>query len=143
MICGCRFVLHLLTLGGFRDESASEAVAMAIQCGAQVFSRDSIGNTALASAVAAAYQIVSQEVSENSIFFPSLQSACLRLLQDGGSDSIPRHGHIQLQQELARPLEQLSLLMMCIRLGWRQITRELVNELPLHPAKDIFLTLCR
>ena len=48
----CRFVLQLLLLGGMWDDCASEAVAMAIQCGAHVSACDSMGNTALAAAIA-------------------------------------------------------------------------------------------
>lgn len=139
----CRFVLQLLLLGGIWDEAASEAVAMALQCGAEASACDSLGNTALASAVATAYQSFSSHLNLGHLYFPSLQIACLRLLQDGGSAAIPHHGHIQIQQEVASPLEQLSLLMTSIRLGWRQVTYELVNELPLHPAKEMFLALCR
>jgi hypothetical protein len=140
----CRFVLQLLLLGGVWDESAAEAVAMAIQNGAQVFLCDSVGNTALASAVAAASQSLSPDLDEGCLYFPYLQTACLRLVQDGGSSALPRHGHIQLQQEVALPLEQLPLLMTCIRLGWKQLTRELLNlDLPLHPGKEVLLALCR
>jgi hypothetical protein len=125
------------------DEAASEAVAMAIQCGAQVSLCDAVGNTALASAASTAFQSLSPDMSVGCLHFPHLQSACLRLLQDGGSAALPRHGHIQIQAEVTSPVEQMPLLMTCIRLGWRQMTQELVKELPLHPAKAIFIALCR
>ena len=133
-------MLLLLLLGGLWDEAAAEAVAMAIQCGAQVAACDSKGNTAFAAAIAAAAVCPPLDPAHS---LQSLEIACLRLLRDGGSAAIPRHAHVQFQQEIASPLEQQPLMMTCIELRWRQLAFVLVNEVPLHPAKQMLLRMCR
>ena len=140
----CRVVLQLLLLGGMWDDCASEAVAMAIQCGAHVSACDSMGNTALAAAIASATVCLSPDVDAGCPQYPSLEMACHRLLQEGGDTAIPRHSHIQVQQDSSLPVKQLPLLMASIRLGWKQLTVALVLQgAPLHPAKEILLALCR
>ncbi len=140
-------MLLLLLLGGLWDQAAAEAVAMAIQCGAEVSTCDSKGNTAIAAAIAVAIATAAcpsmDPVDNCTPSLPSLEIACLRLLRDGGSAAVPRHAHIQLQQEVAAPLEQQPLLMTCIQLGWRQLALVLVSQVPLHPAKQLLLEMCR
>jgi hypothetical protein len=33
--------------------------------------------------------------------------------------------------------------MTCIQLGWRQLALVLVSQVPLHPAKQLLLEMCR
>ncbi len=139
-----RFVLQLLLLGAEWDENAAEAVAMALQCGARVSACDSMGNTALAAALSTASSCLSPQLHADSMHFPFLEIACLRLLHDGGAACIPRHSHIQIQRQAEAPPEQLPFLMTCMRLGWRKLALELVNQgVPLHPGKEILQALCR
>ncbi len=142
--CCCRFVLQLLLLGGQWDDSAAEAVAMAVQCGADVAACDSLGNTALAAAISAASLSSSPQSDARCVRWHSLEAACVRLLRDGGNSSIPSHSHVQIQREVDAALEQLPLALTCIRLGWRALALELImHEVPLHPAKEMLLALCR
>ena len=139
-----RFVLQLLLLGGIWDENAAEAVVMAVHCGAQVAACDSMENNALAAAVAVASLSLSPQLDASCLHFPFLESACLRLVREGGVASLPRHSHVQTQQEPGAALQQLPVLTTCIRLGWRKLTLELLNQgLPLHPSKETLQALCR